>query len=484
MLQHDIRAFPSGRACIEELRPLLQADVLFTELETSLLRDGQDLVKAAAAAENGGGARPRSSVFFHAASPVVLDVLCEMGFNLFSAANNHVGDLGVDGVRTLMEEFAARRLVMGGVGEDARQAALPVFFDSPKGRVGLVSFASKVPPHSVACDDPPRPGVNSLSMSDVDACVLNAAEEARILEAIKLAAEGFVHPVSGALEAPADLVLAYQHNHYWERNQTVNTEGKMGRWKRLLAHRLIDAGAHVYVAHGDPRLQGIEIYRGCPIFYCTGNFVFQTKTEVAFYGAEVWQSVLVHLHCHDTNDRERASYSVKLTPIQLNEEGATPATHLQTRGLPSVASRATGIAILHRLAMLSSEFGTRILVEDSVEGDPTSPVIGWVHAEPEAGKGDAVAAAGMLLTTPNSEQRRLMSVEHGAAHGTALRHVEADARARAAAAYAALSADERAASSGHFFSVHKDEAPLSPEPLQLPPAMSLLPPAALPVASQ
>ena len=66
----------------------------------------------------------------------------------------------------------------------------------------------------------------------------------------------------------------------------------------------MDAGANIYVGHGDPRLQGIEIYRGCVILYCLGNFFFQTKTEVGFYGHEVWESVIVQVHCHKHGDEE------------------------------------------------------------------------------------------------------------------------------------------------------------------------------------
>jgi len=264
-----------------------------------------------------------------------------------------------------------------------------------------------------------------------------------------------------------------------EKNATVNSERPMGRWKRELAHRIIDAGAHVYIAHGDPRLQGIEIWKGCPIFFCTGNFIFQTKTELKFYGAEVWQSVLVHLHCHDIS--ETTSYSVKLTPIQLNEEGATPDTHLQTRGLPSLASRQAGQAILHKLAVLSAEFGTQILVEDSIEGDPSSPVIGWVHG---AGSYDpsAVAAAkaallnfGRTNSIPGGpEQRHLQHIitDHAGVSGggsSVLRANEAEARARAAAAHAAAVAT--AASSQAFFA----SQPIDPD-TGLPTDEQLLPP--------
>lgn len=177
----------------------------------------------------------------------------------------------------------------------------------------------------------------------------------------------------------------------------MNQEGAFGQWKRELAHRIIDAGAHVYVAHGDPRLQGIEIYRGSPIFYCTGNFIFQTKTAISFYGPEVWQSVIVHLHCTDVD--EATSYSVKLVPIVLNEVGETEANHLETRGLPGLASRAIGVEILAKLQKLSASFGTTIRVEDSIEGDNTSPVIGWVLGPDATRTPRAVARARLDQTS-------------------------------------------------------------------------------------
>ena len=89
----------------------------------------------------------------------------------------------------------------------------------------------------------------------------------------------------------------------------MNEASNLSTWKRKLAHKCIDAGANIYVGHGDPRLQGIEIYKGCVILYCLGSLFFQTKTEVGFYGKEVWESVIVQVHCHkkeDDDEREEA----------------------------------------------------------------------------------------------------------------------------------------------------------------------------------
>ena len=43
------------------------------------------------------------------------------------------------------------------------------------------------------------------------------------------------------------------------------------------AHTCIDAGADAIVGTGNHLLKGIEIYKGRPIFYCLGNFLFHTE---------------------------------------------------------------------------------------------------------------------------------------------------------------------------------------------------------------
>ena len=174
---------------------------------------------------------------------------------------------------------------------------------------------------------------------------------------------------------------------------------------RMWAHALIDSGATVYVSHGDPRLQGIEIYNGCPAFYCLGSFIFQTKTEIGFYGPEVWQSCIVTLeyHTHSPHsatsttpaavtqqpdpERERAArtapppsptFSIRLTPITLNEVGRPSQPlelHYQTRGLPIVAKGEEGRRILSHVAAMSAQFGTVVEVEQQ---DEDGSVVGWV----------------------------------------------------------------------------------------------------------
>ena len=47
-----------------------------------------------------------------------------------------------------------------------------------------------------------------------------------------------------------------------------------------LAKRLIDGGVDIIMGHHPHVVQGIEIYKGKPIFYSLGNFVFGTIGEL------------------------------------------------------------------------------------------------------------------------------------------------------------------------------------------------------------
>ena len=50
--------------------------------------------------------------------------------------------------------------------------------------------------------------------------------------------------------------------------------------QRMQAHRLVDAGADALVCHHTHTLQTSETYRGKPIFYSIGNFIFDQSKPI------------------------------------------------------------------------------------------------------------------------------------------------------------------------------------------------------------
>ena len=61
-------------------------------------------------------------------------------------------------------------------------------------------------------------------------------------------------------------------------------QGLLADYQRPLAHALIDAGADAICGHHPHQLHPVEIYRGKPILYSLGNFIFEGR----YFGAWSW----------------------------------------------------------------------------------------------------------------------------------------------------------------------------------------------------
>ena len=216
----------------------------------------------------------KEGVVAHGAPPAVLDALKELGFNLLSLSNNHAWDLGAPGLLDTIAEARKRGFIHAGTGRTLDEAAAPAFLDTRGGRIALVAMASGgLMPESPA--GPGKPGVNELKLDEQRNW--HSPDLTRILASIRAARQ------------KADHVIVYQHHHYWA-DDLQETPVWLKRW----AHQSIDAGATMFVAHGVPILHGIEIYKGRPIFYSLGNFIFHTR-QIGRWPALAWRSVIADL---------------------------------------------------------------------------------------------------------------------------------------------------------------------------------------------
>jgi poly-gamma-glutamate synthesis protein (capsule biosynthesis protein) len=85
----------------------------------------------------------------------------------------------------------------------------------------------------------------------------------------------------------ADWVVASVHSHEFAFSSmsTANRQSEMTNpieCVREFACKAIDEGADLVVGHGSHTVLGIEIYKGRPILYGVGNFLFQNETITAF----------------------------------------------------------------------------------------------------------------------------------------------------------------------------------------------------------
>jgi len=166
----------------------------------------------------------------------------------------------------------------------------------------------------------------------------------------------------------------YQHNHVFANRSfsTIFTEGLPERlapnpWLTKWTHDEIDAGADIIIMHGAPLLHGVEIYRGRPIFYDLGNFIYNLPATLTYIDEPMsWETVVAYVEWQGTSLK-----SVSFRPVVLNPIGSgQPDVHnpyadnefLHTRGLPSPATGARARYILQRLADASKPFGTTMTI--------------------------------------------------------------------------------------------------------------------------
>lgn len=304
--------------CIAETRSALEgADVAFTNLEVAI-RDPA-----------------RNEPSLAGAPAVVLDNLKSMGFNLLALGNNHTWDLGSHGTLNTIKEVHQRGFVHAGTGRDLVRASAPAFLETPAGRVGLVSMASGAI-QDKARAGPSHAGVNELRYDGF----LDSEDRRRILASINLAV------------SKAPYVIAYYHNHHWGDNHLETPD-----WLRDWARELIDAGATIFVAHGVPALHGVEVYKGRPIFYGLGNYIFHTK-RIKHYENDDHAFVSVIARCKFEHGRLA---SLRFSPVHLSV-GGKPHRETPVMGAPRPARGAQAVMILERLAEKSKPFGAKLRI--------------------------------------------------------------------------------------------------------------------------
>ena len=329
-------------------------------------------------------------------------------------ANNHAVDWGGAGLRLTKKYAEAAGLAVAGVGESLPAAREAAFIDTDKGRVALVATASTFTANAPAGNStggiPARPGVSPLRFSTTSVVTASGMATVRSLAAemgltlppgdrVSLLGRTFqvgnqaeyrtepnradIDQISAAVSTArrlSDVTTVSIHAHEGT-NGTTNTNVP-AQFLIPFAHAAIDAGADVFVGHGPHVLRGIEIYKGRPIFYSLGDFVFENETvqrlpaddyellnlspdkgiadlnearydhdRIGFPSQrEIWESVVAVPRW-----RHRVLQAVDLYPITLGF--GQPAA---VRGRPVLASEELGRKIIGDLQRLSVPFGTKI----------------------------------------------------------------------------------------------------------------------------
>ena len=347
---------------------------------------------------------------YMATRPEIATELVWAGIDMVAHANNHAYDYGSIGVLENMQHVAKSGLVLAGSGKDLQNARAPRYFQHPNGKVALVSMASTYTPYGKASRSRPdihgRPGLNPLELkSSIEVTITRATARlmhgaAQVLgfsgkrfkrDEFRVWGIDFVvddsHDVTfgtrivekdldgnlaSVREAAANaaLVVVSVHAHY------------QGQWLREFARRSIDAGADVFFAQGPHEVRGIELYKGKPIFYGLGDFVFQIE-QVEFFPSEfyeryglgddatpedaqkarsangtrgaiterkVWEAFAAAIRFKGGRVLE-----IQLLPMELGFGQPLP-----RRGTPHYASKETGRRLIEEVLNRSHQYGTEI----------------------------------------------------------------------------------------------------------------------------
>lgn len=254
------------------------------------------------------------------ADPKVAHDIKWMGIDALSLAHNHSFDWGPEGVLSTIKHCEAAGIAVAGTGINLEAARAPGFLEKDKGRIAMVSVASGNNAYEWAGhgkgDIPGRPGMNPLRVItryEVDPAaaaqlkaigkqlgVLNDAAAARkdfnitpatgtggtgtaafsFVEGDKFDISSSGHPkdIENNLRSIdqarkfADFVIVAHHNSTSEGARSANPSDFVVDFAR----KAIDAGADAYLGHGWHTFLGIEVYKGKPIIYGMGNFMYQT----------------------------------------------------------------------------------------------------------------------------------------------------------------------------------------------------------------
>ena len=285
----------------------------------------------------------------HAVDENIMAFLSSMNFNFQSLANNHAWDLGCCGIIATIASAKKYGVTHAGTGNNLEDATRAAIMEVKGARIALVAATTSRDERELILASDSSPGVNGVWtgwQEDWD----------RNLNAVRSARQN------------ADFVIYYQH--FQIDQEDADGKGKYGHkkagdmhtWQEAFAKAIIDAGAGLFIAHGERIFDGVEIYKGRPIFRQFGGFSYQGLQGEGAYDPLVWEGLLGMLTIKD-------GYigSIEIFPLELNEgiekEYGDAIEFREKRGFSEVATGPMSAKILNRFKNLSSKYGTSVKIE-------------------------------------------------------------------------------------------------------------------------
>lgn len=208
-------------------------------------------------------------------SPNNVDVISSLGFKSVSLANNYIMESGRDALTSTIQTLDDAGITHTGAGANLSSASKPIITTINGKKICIISSCRNIPDNSWIAED-------KTSTTDDNAGVFSSREADAVTSLISESAN------------ECDIVIAYM-------NCGDELSENLDIYQQYLAHQFIDAGADMVVGCFPTLVQGIEYYKGAPIFYSLGNLI--TGSE------ESTDSMLLNIKIKEDN-----SLSCKLLP--------------------------------------------------------------------------------------------------------------------------------------------------------------------------
>ena len=216
-----------------DVLPLVrEADLSLVNLECVIAKSGEPFTP------------PR--VFYFKADPQAIEVLTQAGVDYVTLSNNHALDFQAPALLETIRHLDEQGIAHAGAGSNTEEASQYALLKAKGIKVGVVAFADHFREYAATES---TPGTNILPIT------LDDRHFHRVRDSIE-----------AVRAAGADLVVFSIH---WGPNMRHVPTPDF----RDFAHAVMDAGADIFHGHSAHVFQGIEIYKGKPIFYDTGDLI-------------------------------------------------------------------------------------------------------------------------------------------------------------------------------------------------------------------
>jgi poly-gamma-glutamate synthesis protein (capsule biosynthesis protein) len=201
------------------------------------------------------------------------------GFDVMSVASNHSLDLGPKVMLETIEILRNLGIQVIGAGRNIKEARKPAIIECRGITVGFLAYASVL--RSGYHAGPNRPGCAPMrAWTHYHQIDYQPGTPPQILTfPHKEDLEAVIQDVRKVRSEVDVLAVSFHWGiHFYH--------AEIAMYEKEVAHAVIDAGADIILGHHPHLLKGIEVYKGKPIFYSMGNFIFDLPYEVA----KEWES--------------------------------------------------------------------------------------------------------------------------------------------------------------------------------------------------